>query len=125
MNKHTLFIALIALLASVFATPCTAQTAPKSGQSTVSIWIKNNSLFPHKVILKVREVGKPAVYGSYITVYLPYGSKKIELPVGATLEQMKDTDLPVMMNGKGNDITGKILVTAQATDQGKTFNLWD
>jgi hypothetical protein len=113
------FICLLALNNSTWA----QQTNAIQPQQ-FKITLKNNSWLPHKVIIKVKDKPDDITYGTYIQVFLPFGTKDITVREGALVERMDERNVPVLMSGKGNQITGKLLVLTTPADKDRTFEIW-
>ena len=126
MKKVNFFIAILIFAGLFFPISNTAAQSPtaQTVKSTmVKFYVKNNSILPHRFIIKLKDPSENG-HGSHVGMWLPFQTNVYEMPVGSTVEKMRSSDVAIMMNGQGNSIFGKMIVQVKASDAGKTFKLW-
>jgi hypothetical protein len=86
---------------------------------TVKIYLKNYSLLPKGVGLKMIKPNQE-VDISYRGSWMPLAKKAFEVAVGTRIEFIADKS--AIMSGKADQYQGKLIVTVKADDAGKTFS---
>lgn len=112
MKTNTIHLLLIM---SVFTTISFSQPPEK-----VTLRLKNNGLLPRKFKFLERDPNdkNPNVFTAYI---LPRASYKVDLKVGTSLAQVTQPEINASM--RGQNVTGKSLLTVKADDNGRTIKL--
>jgi hypothetical protein len=85
----------------------------------VNIYLKNHSLLPKGVGLKItkpQQTPDISFYGSW----MPFAKKMLALPVGTKVEFISDK--AVVMSGNAASHSGKLIAEVKAADQGKVFS---
>jgi hypothetical protein len=120
MNAQRHFFSLFICLVGLFT------FNQKAMAQVINITLQNNSVLPRQVIICVKNnpADTDSSYGTYKHFFLPYGTKTISVTVGTLVERMDEKDIPVLMNGAGNQTSGTLLVKPTAADAGKTFQIW-
>jgi hypothetical protein len=106
---------LMLIVMNLFTTISFGQTTPK-----IKLLLKNNGLLPREFKFLEKRAGvKPDnVFTAYI---LPGRSYTVELPVGTVLAQVTQPEIYASM--RGQDVTGKPLLTVKAEDAGRVVKL--
>lgn len=107
---------------SVGRAPAQKETLSSSAEELITVILQNNSPSSRTITLRFTEPGNPT-YGVVSTTLSAYGKRRETYPVGTKIEQLSANQQQLAMTGES--VSGKLIVTLKANDNGRTYDLPD